>query len=52
MELTDAEVDRVVIAALAEDVGTGDRTSVALVPADARCRAQLLLEEPGALEAS
>ena len=47
MELTAAEVDRVVIAALAEDVGTGDRTTVALVPADARCRAQLLLEEPG-----
>jgi nicotinate-nucleotide pyrophosphorylase (carboxylating) len=47
MELTDAEVDRVVTAALAEDVGTGDRTTVALVPADARCRAHLLLEEPG-----
>jgi nicotinate-nucleotide pyrophosphorylase (carboxylating) len=47
MELTDAEVDRVVTAALAEDVGTGDRTTVALVPADARCHAQLLLEEPG-----
>jgi nicotinate-nucleotide pyrophosphorylase (carboxylating) len=47
MELTNAEVDRVVTAALAEDVGTGDRTTVALVPADARCHAQLLLEEPG-----
>ncbi len=47
MELTDAEVDRVVTAALTEDVGTGDRTTVALVPADTRCRAQLLLEEPG-----
>jgi nicotinate-nucleotide pyrophosphorylase (carboxylating) len=47
MELTDADVDRVVTAALAEDVGTGDRTTAALVPADARCRAQLLLEEPG-----
>ncbi len=47
MELTDAEIDRVVTAALAEDVGTGDRTTAALVPADARCHAQLLLEEPG-----
>jgi len=47
MELTQADIDRVVAAALAEDVGDGDRTSEALVPADARCRAQLLLEEPG-----
>src|SRR5579864_4980919 len=47
MELTPADVDRVVSAALAEDVGTGDRTTAALVPVDARCRAQLLLEEPG-----
>src|SRR5207237_8381363 len=47
MELTQADIDRVVAAARAEDVGDGDRTSEALVPADARCRAQLLLEEPG-----
>jgi nicotinate-nucleotide pyrophosphorylase (carboxylating) len=47
MELTEAEIDRVVTTALAEDVGTGDRTTATLVPADARCRAQLLLEEPG-----
>jgi nicotinate-nucleotide pyrophosphorylase (carboxylating) len=47
MELTQADVDRVVAAALAEDVGSGDRTTEALVPPDARCRAQLLLEEPG-----
>jgi nicotinate-nucleotide pyrophosphorylase (carboxylating) len=47
VELTQTDVERVVIAALAEDVGTGDRTTAALVPADARCRAQLLLEEPG-----
>jgi len=47
VELTLADIDRVVAAALAEDVGDGDRTSEALVPADARCRAQLLLEEPG-----
>jgi nicotinate-nucleotide pyrophosphorylase (carboxylating) len=47
MELTQPEIDRVVAAALAEDVGSGDATSEAVVPADARCRAQLLLEEPG-----
>ncbi|HEX5245766.1 MAG TPA: carboxylating nicotinate-nucleotide diphosphorylase [Gaiellaceae bacterium] len=47
MELTQADIERVVATALAEDVGDGDRTSEALVPAGARCRAQLLLEEPG-----
>jgi nicotinate-nucleotide pyrophosphorylase (carboxylating) len=47
MELTDADIDRVVTAALDEDIGSGDRTTAALVPPDARCRAQLLLEEPG-----
>ena len=47
MELTREDLDRVVRAALDEDVGGGDRTTAALVPADARCRAQLLLEEPG-----
>ena len=34
-------------AALAEDVGSGDLTTDGVVPADARCRAELLLEEPG-----
>jgi nicotinate-nucleotide pyrophosphorylase (carboxylating) len=47
MELTQETIDGVVAAALAEDVGDGDRTTAALVPEDARCRAQLLLEEPG-----
>ena len=47
MELTQADIDRVVAAALAEDVGSGDATTLALVPADARCRAELLLKEPG-----
>jgi nicotinate-nucleotide pyrophosphorylase (carboxylating) len=47
MELTQGDIERVVAAALGEDVGDGDVTSEALVPADARCRAQLLLEEPG-----
>jgi nicotinate-nucleotide pyrophosphorylase (carboxylating) len=47
MELTAEILDPVVRAALAEDVGSGDRTTDGLVPADARCRADLLLEEPG-----
>jgi nicotinate-nucleotide pyrophosphorylase (carboxylating) len=47
MELTQVDIDRVVAAALAEDVGDGDRTTAALVPEDARCRAVLVLEEPG-----
>ena len=47
MELTAETVDRVLAAALAEDVGTGDLTTDGVVPADARCRAELLVEEPG-----
>ena len=47
MELTADQIGRVVTTALAEDVGTGDSTTDAIVPAAARCRAQLLLEEPG-----
>ena len=47
MELTQEEVERAVSAALGEDVGSGDATTLALVPADAHCRAELLLEEPG-----
>jgi nicotinate-nucleotide pyrophosphorylase (carboxylating) len=47
MELTAEDVERVVAAALAEDLGSGDATTLALVPEEARCRAELLLEEPG-----
>jgi nicotinate-nucleotide pyrophosphorylase (carboxylating) len=47
MELTADTVDRVVAAALAEDVGAGDVTTNGVVPADVRCRAELLVEEPG-----
>jgi nicotinate-nucleotide pyrophosphorylase (carboxylating) len=47
MELTQEDVERFVAAALAEDLGSGDVTTQALVPADAHCRAELLLEEPG-----
>jgi nicotinate-nucleotide pyrophosphorylase (carboxylating) len=47
MELRQEDVERVVGAALAEDLGSGDATTLALVPEDARCRAELMLEEPG-----
>jgi nicotinate-nucleotide pyrophosphorylase (carboxylating) len=47
MELTAEAVDLVVRAALAEDVGDGDLTTEAIVPATARCTADLVLEEPG-----
>src|SRR6266545_4241488 len=32
---------------LDEDLGVGDVTSEAIVPAEARCQARLLLKEPG-----
>jgi len=47
MELTHEDIERVVAAALAEDLGTGDATTLALVPENAHCRAELQLEEPG-----
>jgi nicotinate-nucleotide pyrophosphorylase (carboxylating) len=47
MELTSEALDAVVRAALAEDVGEGDLTTEGVVPADLRCRAELVLEEPG-----
>ena len=47
MELTQADIDRVVSAALAEDLGSGDATTLALVPEDARCRAELLARRAG-----
>jgi len=47
VELTVDALEALVAAALAEDVGAGDLTTEAVVPADTRCRAQLLVEEPG-----
>jgi nicotinate-nucleotide pyrophosphorylase (carboxylating) len=47
MELTSDALDAVVRAALAEDVGDGDLTTDGVVPAGLRCRAELVLEEPG-----
>jgi nicotinate-nucleotide pyrophosphorylase (carboxylating) len=47
MELSEETIAAVVTAALREDVGDGDLTTEALVPADEHCTAQLLIEEPG-----
>jgi nicotinate-nucleotide pyrophosphorylase (carboxylating) len=47
MELNEEATREVVMTALREDVGSGDLTTTLLVPRDRRCRAQLLLEEPG-----
>jgi nicotinate-nucleotide pyrophosphorylase (carboxylating) len=47
MELNRAQLEQVIAAALVEDVGTGDRTTDAVVPAEAQCSAVLVLEEPG-----
>jgi len=47
MELTAEAIDRVVRTALAEDVGSGDRTTDTIVPANARATAKLQLEEAG-----
>jgi nicotinate-nucleotide pyrophosphorylase (carboxylating) len=47
MELTAEAIERVVRAALAEDVGSGDVTTDATVPAGARCRGALVVEESG-----
>lgn len=40
-------LDAAIAAWLAEDVGSGDVTSEAVVPAEARCRAEIRLEESG-----
>jgi nicotinate-nucleotide pyrophosphorylase (carboxylating) len=51
MELTQTELQRAVAEvaarALAEDVGPGDVTSEALFDAGGRCRAEVVLKEPG-----
>ena len=47
--LSPADIDRAVATGLAEDVGTGDVTSNAILPAEVRCRAALLVKEQGVL---
>lgn len=47
--LPSADLARAVQTALAEDLGTGDLTSEGVLLPEARCRATLLLKEPGVL---
>ena len=42
-----AEIDRVVLAALAEDIGDGDITTLSTIPEDARLTGRFLAKEPG-----
>jgi nicotinate-nucleotide pyrophosphorylase (carboxylating) len=46
MDLAQHIIDEIVDRALAEDIGTGDLTSMAAIPADARAEAALVLREP------
>ncbi|MGI8460691.1 MAG: carboxylating nicotinate-nucleotide diphosphorylase [Solirubrobacterales bacterium] len=46
---TDATIRELVAAALAEDIGPGDATAEAVVPADARARARIVQKAPGVL---
>ncbi len=43
------EIDRIISSALHEDIGDGDHSSLACIPAEARGRAKLLVKEPGVL---
>lgn len=47
--LTEEALTRFITAALAEDVGDGDHSSLAAIPADARKRARLLVKGTGVL---
>lgn len=44
-----SELAEIVLRALAEDVGTGDVTTEATVPADARARATITQKAPGVI---
>jgi nicotinate-nucleotide pyrophosphorylase (carboxylating) len=43
------EIDRIIANALREDIGDGDHSSLACIPADARGKAKLLVKEAGVL---
>ena len=47
MDVSGLAIADVVTTALHEDVGGGDLTTELLIPRDSRCRAELMLEEPG-----
>lgn len=47
MELSATHIDGIVALALAEDIGSGDITGQATIPADKRCTAVILAKAPG-----
>lgn len=48
-QITDAQINEFIIAGLREDVGAGDHTSLATIPADSRSRAVLKIKDYGVL---
>src|SRR5690554_3498646 len=48
-EYLDQEIDRIITAAIKEDVGDGDHSAMACIPQDARGKAKLLVKESGVL---
>ena len=42
-----AEIDRIVLAALAEDIGDGDMTTLSTIPEDMRCAGRFIAKETG-----
>ena len=49
MELSTTGLDAIIALALAEDLGAGDITSQATIPAERRCTAMILAKAPGVL---
>ena len=49
MELSTTGLDAIIALALVEDLGAGDITSQAMIPADRRCTAMILAKSPGVL---
>lgn len=48
-QITDAQITDFIIAGLKEDIGAGDHTSLATIPADSRSRAVLKIKDYGVL---
>ncbi len=48
-QITDAQINDFIVAGLKEDVGAGDHTSLATIPADSRSRAVLKIKDYGVL---
>ena len=48
-QITDAQINEFIVAGLKEDIGAGDHTSLATIPADSRSRAVLKIKDYGVL---